>query len=402
MKMSAGFKLLKSSLEKFRIKTQVFSDSEVNAILNGEQVLGDCNENGLLRAFISRVWEIKEKTIYKLTNSFKFSLVCFCINNRLGERRTVVIGPFCYEHLSSERIFELCEKNNLPPAQSNLLEKLCSFLPVLNKDSHLFYTLESYCENVWKTTDYSVIEMDSSPLEKTEDKALLGEAEKDVSMAEIHLLEDLYSYENKLIDAVSQGQLNLISQYTNLFSSTSFKQRQPDLLRDMKNYCIISNTLMRKAAEKGGVHPFFIDKLSTTFALRIERLVSANECVLMLKQIAYEYCKAVCEHKTENFSPIVEKTVIYIWNNLSEPLTLSTIAKVQSVSKEYLSSIFKKETGKTLTAFIRNARIENAIKLLKSTNLQIQTISHLCGILDFQYFSKQFKKVTGKTPKEYR
>lgn len=402
MVSSASFKLLKSSLQKFRIKTQVFSDSEIDYVLNAPQKLDDFDEKALLRAFISKVWQIKEKTIYKLTDSFKISCVCFGVTNKRGVRSTVVIGPFCHEHLSNERILELSEKNGLSPNQSRLLKQICAFLPVLNKDSHLFYALESYCEEVWKTADYSIEEIDSSTLKQGAEPVFFGQTEKEISMAEIHFLEDLYSYENKLIDAVSQGQLNLVAQYTALFSSTAFKQRQPDLLRDMKNYCIISNTLMRKAAEKGGVHPFFIDKLSTAFALRIERLISTNECILMLKQIAYDYCKAVCEHKTEKYSPIVEKTVIYIWNNLQEPLTLSSIAKVQSVSKEYLSSIFKKETGKTLTSFIRDARIENAIRLLKSTNLQIQTISQLSGILDFQYFSKQFKKVTGKTPKEYR
>ena len=63
---------------------------------------------------------------------------------------------------------------------------------------------------------------------------------------------------------------------------------------------------------------------------------------------------------------------------------------------------FKKETGKTVSEYIRDKRIEHAKYLLNTTHLQIQTIALHCGIMDVQYFSKIFKKQLGKTPKEYR
>ena len=62
----------------------------------------------------------------------------------------------------------------------------------------------------------------------------------------------------------------------------------------------------------------------------------------------------------------------------------------------------KKETGKTLSEYIRSKRIEFASQLLLDTNLQVQTIAFHCGIMDVQYFSKIFKKETGLTPSEYR
>ena len=63
-----------------------------------------------------------------------------------------------------------------------------------------------------------------------------------------------------------------------------------------------------------------------------------------------------------------------------------------NVSNVYLSSMFKKETGKTITEYIREKRLSYAVYLLRSTNLQIQTIALRCGIVDVQYFSKLFKK----------
>ena len=64
--------------------------------------------------------------------------------------------------------------------------------------------------------------------------------------------------------------------------------------------------------------------------------------------------------------------------------------------------VVKKETGSTLTEYVNRKRVEHAIFLLNSTNLQIQEIAAACGIPDVNYFTKIFKKQVGNTPKEYR
>ena len=75
---------------------------------------------------------------------------------------------------------------------------------------------------------------------------------------------------------------------------------------------------------------------------------------------------------------------------------------MQNVSAGYLSSLFKQETGETLTEHVNRKRVKFAMRLLGTTRLQVQTIAQHCGILDVHYFSKVFKKYAGMTPKEYR
>ena len=89
-------------------------------------------------------------------------------------------------------------------------------------------------------------------------------------------------------------------------------------------------------------------------------------------------------------------------SDISAELSLNNLAKKQGISAGYLATIFKKETGKTVSEYIKDKRIEHAMYLLSTTHLQIQTIALHCGILDVQYFSKIFKKKIGKNPKEYR
>lgn len=104
----------------------------------------------------------------------------------------------------------------------------------------------------------------------------------------------------------------------------------------------------------------------------------------------------------KDFSSPVQKAITCIDSNLACDISLSVLASTQNISAGYLSTLFKKETGKTVTEYINNSRVEYAKKLLGTTKLQIQTIAQHCGILDVHYFSKLFKKYTGKTPKEYR
>ena len=104
----------------------------------------------------------------------------------------------------------------------------------------------------------------------------------------------------------------------------------------------------------------------------------------------------------KNFSPLVQKTVLIIDSDLSADLTLSSLADAQGVSAGYLATVFKKETSRTVSEYVRERRMKHAAHLLRTTGLQIQTVALHCGILDVQYFSKLFKRECGMTPKEYR
>lgn len=127
-----------------------------------------------------------------------------------------------------------------------------------------------------------------------------------------------------------------------------------------------------------------------------------SENSALMREMFRSYCKLVRKHAIRHYSLIIQKTLLLIDSDLSTDLSLSSLAKQQSISPAYLSSLFKKETGKTVSEYIREKRIQFAANLLSTTHLQVQTVALHCGIMDVQYFSKLFKKQMGKTPKEYR
>jgi len=121
-----------------------------------------------------------------------------------------------------------------------------------------------------------------------------------------------------------------------------------------------------------------------------------------MPEILRAYCRLVKQHAAKKYSPVVQKAIFKIESELAGDLSLRAIAAALNVSAGYLSGLFKKETGETLTAFVTEKRVAHAKYLLRSTSLQVQTIAQHCGILDLHYFCKVFKEATGKTPTAYR
>ena len=98
----------------------------------------------------------------------------------------------------------------------------------------------------------------------------------------------------------------------------------------------------------------------------------------------------------------VKKGDLLIEADLSQDLSLSALADALRISAGYLSTLFRQETGKTVTVFVDEKRMEHAAHLLQSSTLQVQTVAQYCGIIDVNYFSKLFKRYCGVTPREYR
>ena len=99
---------------------------------------------------------------------------------------------------------------------------------------------------------------------------------------------------------------------------------------------------------------------------------------------------------------IVSSVQTYISAHYGEQLSLDQLAQQFYLSSSYLSRLFKRETGTTLTTYLQNVRIEAAKNLLRTTALKSYEVAERVGINDPVYFSRIFKKITGLKPKDYR
>lgn len=102
------------------------------------------------------------------------------------------------------------------------------------------------------------------------------------------------------------------------------------------------------------------------------------------------------------YSREIIQTIHFIRNNYSQQITLKMISDNVSLSPNYLSNLFKKELQVSLFEYLNRYRIEKAIELLMTTNVKTYEVAYAVGFSDESYFSKTFKKYTGKRPNEYK
>ncbi len=92
----------------------------------------------------------------------------------------------------------------------------------------------------------------------------------------------------------------------------------------------------------------------------------------------------------------------YLQEHLSEEISLSVLAEEFHLNAQYISQLFKSEIGVGFLAYLTSIRMEQAKKLLLSTDLSIAEVSERSGYGDYRVFTKVFKKSEGITPSQYR
>lgn len=102
------------------------------------------------------------------------------------------------------------------------------------------------------------------------------------------------------------------------------------------------------------------------------------------------------------YHPEIQQAIATIMHSYSDPLTIEMFANDLYISPSYLMALFKKETGKTFNTYLTEYRVQKAIDLIKTNKYKIYEISKMVGYGDANYFSQIFKRITGKTPKNYK
>ena len=100
---------------------------------------------------------------------------------------------------------------------------------------------------------------------------------------------------------------------------------------------------------------------------------------------------------------MISKVTSYILDHYQcEHLSIHSIAKRMYLTPNYLSQLFKNETGKTIHQYITEVRIDQAKQYLKDSTIKLNQISKSVGYGDAKYFAKVFEKAAGMKPKEFR
>lgn len=141
---------------------------------------------------------------------------------------------------------------------------------------------------------------------------------------------------------------------------------------------------------------------SSLLAQKTDFCCSAEDIYQVCLKEASEQILAAGQKKKDGISRPIRSMKLYIREHYGENLSLEEIAGAAQLSYAYGSSIFKKETGMTITSYLTQVRMEEAKRLIRETNLTINEIAYKVGYTDTRYFSKLFIKAVGIKPVDYR
>ncbi|HZG74956.1 MAG TPA: helix-turn-helix domain-containing protein, partial [Paenibacillus sp.] len=135
----------------------------------------------------------------------------------------------------------------------------------------------------------------------------------------------------------------------------------------------------------------------------LSKLETAEDMHRLLIDYFMRACEIGREKRNDKSRSVIEDIKRIVEEQYGDPeLTIQRIADRIYLTSTYVSLIFKQETGQTVNEYLTHVRMEHAKRLLTQTRNKLYDISEAVGYTDGSYFTKQFKKQTGLTPKEFR
>lgn len=210
--------------------------------------------------------------------------------------------------------------------------------------------------------------------------------------------EDLYQY-----DLLRMGDMKAVEEGVKMFSSDLPGHISDDPLRNYKYLFVATITLASRSAIAGGMDAERAYNISDLYILKMDTLQSVDEVKALHADMFAFYTKEMAAlDKVTVYSKPVVLCLDYIYDHLHEPIRAADLAARTGLNRSYLSTLFKKETGSSISAYILSKRIEAAKNMLKFSEYSFAEISAILAFSSQSHFIRVFKAHTGYTPRAYR
>ncbi len=212
-----------------------------------------------------------------------------------------------------------------------------------------------------------------------------------------------YESEFAFYRAVQEGDLDTVKRRLTPLGSRHMGTLSQNPVRNLRYHFIISVAMITRFCIENGLSPEYAYTLSDLYIQKADLTDTAEGIQQLHCDMTFDYTRQMRELvKEHTYSRQVVLTLDYIYTHLQEPLTVAAIADAIQLNPNYLSILFKKETGVPVSAYIRKKRIKMAENLLKYSDFSATDISNYLCFSSHSHFIKIFKSETGYTPREYR
>jgi len=174
-------------------------------------------------------------------------------------------------------------------------------------------------------------------------------------------------------------------------------------LQNMKYHCVISIAEAARYCIRSGLPHTDAYSMSDYYIQRVDSATSFDEISQIHNKMAIAYAKKMrAFYKDHICSRPVIDCINFIYEHLHTRITMEDLCLATGLSSAYISRIFKKETGYTVSGYILQKKLETAKTMLISTDYSIAQISEALAFPSQSYFSNAFKKAFSDTPKHFR
>ena len=210
--------------------------------------------------------------------------------------------------------------------------------------------------------------------------------------------EDMRQYE-----MLRAGDPGTVAESVRIFSSGLAGHVSDDPVRNCKYLFVASATMACRTAMAAGMEPERAYNSSDLFIQRMDRLETVEQVCQLRREMFEFYLKEVrAVPKRTPYSRPVARCVDYIYEHLHQRITLAELAEQAGLTESYLSMLFKKETGRSVSDYVLDKRVEAAGNMLKFSDYSCADIGAILAFSSQSHFIRVFKARTGQTPRAFR
>ena len=176
-----------------------------------------------------------------------------------------------------------------------------------------------------------------------------------------------------------------------------------DPLRNMKYHFTITTAMLARYCIEGGLELSLSYGLSDYYIQKADQAKTKAQITALHPIMCLDYTKRMKNMRKKKIqSRPVAKCIDYIYDHLHTRITVTDLAKLTNLNPNYLSRIFKKETGVTISSYIRSQKLITAQNMLLYSDYSPAEIAQILAFPSQSYFTEIFHKIVGITPLKYR
>ncbi len=172
---------------------------------------------------------------------------------------------------------------------------------------------------------------------------------------------------------------------------------------NLKYHFVITTAMVTRLCRQNGMELEQAFHLSDFYIQKLDDIHTVQGVQKLHDEMVINYTEKMRRYlRSDANSKHINACKEYIYSHIKEHITIEDLADEFGVSASYLSRLFKKETGVSVSAYIREQKMEIAKNLLRFSDYSMADIANRLSFSSQSHFIQQFRETVGMTPKKYR